>query len=89
MLRVVSLLDNLITNSGICYFSSFSEEGKSSLSYEYGWRRISDPSKRASKEVLQHLGDSMKSSLVYTFAANKIISIPRAGTMLFDNECLK
>ena len=68
---------------------SFSEEGKNSISYEYGWRRISDPSKKASKEILQHLGDSMKSSLIYTFAANKIISNPRAGIIFLDYECCK
>lgn len=38
-----------------------------SLSYELGWRSISDPSLQASRAVLAHTGDFLKSVLNYTW----------------------
>jgi hypothetical protein len=38
-----------------------------SVTYELGWRTLTDPSRRAAREVQQHFGHSLKSSVIYTF----------------------
>lgn len=54
-------------------------KGQSAIVYECGWRRISDPSRRASNEILSSLGDTIKSSLSLSHAMHDLIRNPRLG----------
>lgn len=38
-----------------------------SITYELGWRTLTDPSRRAAREVQRHFGHALKSSVIYTF----------------------
>ena len=42
-----------------------SEDGQHAVSYELGWRRLSDPTRTASRAVLSQLGDKLLSSVKY------------------------
>ena len=58
-----------------------SEDGKHSLSYEFGWRRLTDPRCKASAPVLKQLGDHIKSSVRYHFHHSTLddLIFPRTG----------
>lgn len=56
-------------------------DGSHSLSYEFGWQRLTNPSLTASRSIAAQLGDRMKSALTYTFAVNEFDNpvFPRSG----------
>eukprot|EP00889_Picochlorum_renovo_P003511 jgi/Picre1/30541/NNA_005904.t1 len=49
--------------------SVISTDGTMSLSYDCGWRTLSDPKRMASPDIVKHLGESMKSSITLSFAS--------------------
>jgi len=60
-----------------------SETGKHALSYELGWRRLSDPSRRASRSTINQLGDQIKSAFRYNFMTSTMddTTFPRNGKL--------
>lgn len=58
-----------------------SETGRHALSYELGWRRLSDPSRRASRSTINQLGDQIKSAFKYNFMTSTMddMTFPRNG----------
>ena len=60
-----------------------SNTGKHALSYELGWRRLSDPSGRASRSTIGQLGDQIKSAVKYSFAHSAMDNptFPRNGEL--------
>ena len=69
-----------LSSVNICSFFC-SENGRHAVSYELGWRRLSDPSRRASRAIMQELGDQVKSALKYSFAHSAMdnTTFPRNG----------
>jgi len=61
-----------------------SETGRHALSYELGWRRLSDPSRRASRSTIDQLGDQLKSAFKYNFITSTMddMTFPRKGKEL-------
>lgn len=69
-----------------CYaqwdISFCSLNGEQSLSYDWGWHRLTDPSRFASPAVLSGLGDFMRTSLKYTLKKADLDdhTFPRQGS---------
>ena len=63
-----------------------SEDGRHAVSYEAGWRRLTDPSRGASQAVVAQLGDSLKSAASYIFKAHSFDdpSFPMRGALHFS-----
>jgi outer membrane protein insertion porin family len=59
-----------------------SNDGSRALSYELGWRTLSDPAMLASPAIVQHLGESMKSCAAFTLASQTtgtVLSVELGG----------
>lgn len=52
-----------------------SEDGRHAVSYELGWRRLSDPGRTASRAVLGQLGDKLLSSVKYVHRGDTFDSL--------------
>lgn len=65
-------------------FSHLSLSGQHSLSYEWAWRRLSDPGRMASPAIISELGDHVKSAIKYSFFTHRFddLSSPRDGEEL-------